>query len=68
MKLRDQICVLLFGTSFDNSVNVNIFTLASVRLFRQGQKVVKYFTNISQEQPHLKIIFSLKYLDPDFQG
>jgi hypothetical protein len=39
-----------FETSFVNAINLSLFTLASGRLFRQGQKVATFFTKIPQKQ------------------
>jgi hypothetical protein len=37
----------IFETSFVNAINLNLFTLASDRLFRQGQKAAIFFTKTS---------------------
>lgn len=39
-----------FEISSANRINPNLFTLASGRLFRQGQRTATFFTKISQEQ------------------
>jgi hypothetical protein len=46
-------------TSFVNAINPLLFTLASGKLFRQGQKVATFFTKIPQKtvfMPHSEII------------
>jgi hypothetical protein len=50
-------------TSFINAINLSLFTLASGRLFRQGQNVATFFTKIPQNQSlcHiLKFFFSFE--------
>ena len=37
-------------TSFINAINLNLFTLALGRLFRQGQKAAIFFTKILQDR------------------
>jgi hypothetical protein len=55
----------LFGfleTSFVTAINLSLFTLASGRLFRQGQKVATFFTKIPQKQSlcHILKFFSFE--------
>jgi hypothetical protein len=50
MRLNQRTKSLLgsFEISFVNSIDLRFFTLASGRLFRQGQKAAIFFTKISQ--------------------
>jgi hypothetical protein len=51
MRLNQRTKSLLgfFEASFVNAINTNLFTLASGRLFRQGQKAATFFTKIPQK-------------------
>lgn len=51
-----KISVQLFGISFINSVNINLFILASGKLLRQRQRVSTHFTKILQEDLHIKTL------------
>ena len=62
MRLSQRTKSLLdfFETSFVNAINMNLFTLASGRFFRQLQKVPTFFTKIPQKQSlsHILKFFS----------
>jgi hypothetical protein len=52
MRLKQRTNSLLgsFENSFVNSIDINLFPLASGRLFQQGQKAAIFFTKVPQNQ------------------
>jgi hypothetical protein len=61
MKLnqRTKSMMAVSETFFVNAINLSLFTLASGRLFRQGQKVAIFFTKNTIKtvsRPHIDIL------------
>jgi hypothetical protein len=71
MRLNQRTKSLLgfFETSFVNAININLFTLDSGRLFRQGQKAATLFTKIPQKQSlgHILKFFSTETKSAQFK-
>jgi hypothetical protein len=63
---RTKFLLGFFETSLVNGSNINLFTLASGRLFREGQKAATFFTKIPQKQSlgHPLKFFSTETLGP----
>jgi hypothetical protein len=57
---RTKTLLSISKTSFVSAINLSLFTLASARLFRQGQKAATFFTKIPQNQSlcHILKLFS----------
>ena len=64
MRLNQKTKFLLdfFQTSIVSAININLFSLALGRFYRQSQKAATFFTKISQEQSIGRI---LKFISPE---